>query len=163
MARHSIKDVEEKIIAKLNDPARLAYLFEDVKSYEGELDALQERGEIIDGPRIWTFFSGSTFPRTDEDNAWSHNQELSMVIIAYDANYAGPEDSAAGDPADPVMHVGTRQMIMDIEKRLLSVQLFQGDQPLIPTEYSRINLSVTHASAYQMIFMTQFDYIGPIT
>lgn len=159
---HSAKEIEEAAIALLNQGGAFSYLIEPIRSYESDLaDMLQGNEVVIDGPRVWTVYGGSSFPRTDIDNAWTHNEQFTLDVIVFDHNYSDPESAASGDPLDQA-HPGTRQMLTDVRNRLTSQKPFFDCMPFVPILIERINLPVRRASAYRISFQTEFDYGGPV-
>lgn len=161
MARHSVKEVEDAAVDLLCQPNQLSYLLEKPMPYEHEIEDLIDTGEILDGPRIWTFYGGSEFPRGDDDNAWNANEAFSLSIVCYDHNYAGAVDAAGGDATDP-KHPGTRQMIEDVKDRLMARSPFPDAMPFILVSIERVRVEQMHISAYIVNVSTEFDYFGPV-
>lgn len=162
MARHSVKEIEDAAIALLLTPTTFSYLAAPIRSYENDIEDMIESGEIIDGPRIWTYYAGSDFPRSDIDNAYVNNESFRLIVVCYDNNYAGVEDAAAGDPLGQ-NHPGTRSMIEDVKQRLMANKPTVDAMPFILEAVERVRLPNRTMSAYTVTFRTEFDYGGPVS
>lgn len=156
MARHSVKDLLQATIDLLNAPKAFDYLNEPIRFYAREIQEMIESGTIIDGPRLWVYYAGSSFPRTELDNAYVYNESPTIAVICYDNNYAGSEDAASGESYGS--HPGTYLMIEDVKNRLYGIRPFSDAMPFIPDDIAPVNGLPRTMSAYTVPVRTEFDY-----